>query len=337
MQIRTYWTYQLLGWSLYAAVGFVINVVNGAPVPAMVLSHIVFVGYSIALTHLLRKQIRGWRYRPWSTVRKRATLTLAVIAISAVQVVFIVVTDVAIERGEAGPWPPVALLALWWGMTLATGIWTGLYLKITAQREQNELDAKTRLALRDAQLRALEAQVNPHFLFNCLNSIRALVTVDPPRAQDMVTRLANVLRHSLRHDNEHTVALSDEVEAVSDYLALEAVRFEERLQVKLAIDPSAAGCAVPPMLLQTLVENAIKYGVSQVTERGDLIIRAARQNGNVRLEVENTGQLSESSSGMKFGLANARERLRLLYGDRASLSLQNGVGSVMATVVLPAG
>lgn len=223
------------------------------------------------------------------------------------------------------------------GMLLATSIWTRLYLSITAQRRQNEIDAQLRLALRDAQLRALESQVNPHFLFNCLNSIRALVTDDPPRAQDMVTKLANVLRHSLRHDRGHTVALSSEIEAVADYLALESIRFEDRMQVKLAIDPGVEQCAVPPMLLQTLVENAIKHGIAQVKDRGDLIVRAARRGGNIRLEVENSGMLSESSNGTKLGLANARERLRLLYGDRAELSLKNGEDRVTATVVIPAG
>lgn len=336
MQIRTYWTYQVLGWSLFALIGFVINVLNGNPAPAMAVAHLVFIGYSIALSHVLRNQIRRRRAAGWSKARKRVLLVLAVLAIGSIQTILIVAIDFLLERGDSGPWTPVVLLALWWEMSFATGVWTRLYLTITADRERNERDTEMRLALRDAQLRALESQVNPHFLFNCLNSIRALVMVDPPRAQDMVTRLANVMRHSLRHGQEHTVALSSEVEAVADYLALEAVRFEERLQVKLAIDSAVETCPVPPMLLQTLVENAIKHGVSQVADRGNLIVRAARQNGNVKLEVENTGELSESSNGMKLGLANARERLRLLYGDRASLDLQNGVGSVTATVVIPA-
>lgn len=337
MQIRTYWTYQVLGWPLYAAISFVLNVVGGAPVSTMIATHVVFFAFSIALTHGLRSLIRRHRFGPWSKARKRILLFLVVAAIGALQTACIVATDLIVEGENAGPWSPVAFLALWWGMTLATNIWTGLYLKITAQRRQNEMDAQMRLALRDAQLRALESQVNPHFLFNCLNSIRALVAVDPPRAQDMVTRLANVMRHSLRRDNEHTVALSQEVEAVADYLALESVRFEERLRVKIAIDPSVESCAVPPMLLQTLVENAIKHGIAQVTDRGDLSVRAARHNGSVRLEVENSGRLAESSNGTKLGLANARERLRLLYGDRAELSLKNGAGFVTATVVIPAG
>lgn len=337
MQIRTYWTYQVLGWSLYAASSFVLNVVGGAPVSAMIATHVGFIACSIALTHGLRNAIRRHRNGPWPLVRKSLLLALAVVAVGAAQMAFIVAIDFLIEGANAGPWSPVALFAVWWGMTLATSIWTGLYLKITAQRHQNEMDAKMHLALRDAQLRALESQVNPHFLFNCLNSIRALVTVDPPRAQDMVTRLANVLRHSLRHDKGHTVELATEVEAVADYLALESVRFEDRLQVKLAIDPETERCAVPPMLLQTLVENAIKHGIAQVTDRGDLIVRAAQQNGNIRLEVENSGRLVESSSGTKLGLANARERLKLLYGDRAELSLKNGEDCVTATVVIPAG
>jgi LytS/YehU family sensor histidine kinase len=153
----------------------------------------------------------------------------------------------------------------------------------------------------------------------------------------MLTRLANVLRHSLRRDMEHTIPLATEVEAVSDYLALEAVRFEERMRVRVTIDPAVEKCRVPPMLLQTLVENAVKHGIAQVADYGDLVVRVTQEGGSVRLEVENTGQLSDgSTNGTQLGLANTRERLRLLYGDRATLSLHGNPTTVTATVVIPA-
>ena len=124
-------------------------------------------------------------------------------------------------------------------------------MALTAQRRFAGKEVHLQLAVREAELRALEAQINPHFLFNCLNSIRGLVLENPPLAQDMITRLANILRYNLHRDLNHTVPLASEVEAVSDYLALESMRFEERLRVRLAIDPAAAQVPIPPMLLQT--------------------------------------------------------------------------------------
>ena len=200
-----------------------------------------------------------------------------------------------------------------------------------------EKQVRLELALREAELRALEAQINPHFLFNCLNSIRALVVEDPPKAQDMITRFATLLRYNLNHDSRHTVPLSAEAEIVADYLALEKVRFEDRLRLQVAIDPGAASLLVPPMILQTLVENALKHGIARLPQGGDLQIRAAARNGTLVLEVENSGELADTGSGdTPVGLNNIRERLRILYGDRASLGLRNGEsGRVVATVQIP--
>ena len=216
-------------------------------------------------------------------------------------------------------------------------MWTIFYVAFSAPRRYREKEVRLQLALREAELRALEAQVNPHFLFNCLNSIRALVLENPALAQDMLTRLANILRFNLHRDLMHTIPLAVELEAVGDYLALEKVRFEERLRVQFAIDPAASEAAVPPMLLQTLVENALKHGIAHLPEGGDLIIRASLEGDTVRVEVENTGQVALSKGdGNQVGLANTRERLRILYGERARLELNNGAGNrVTALAVIP--
>jgi two-component system LytT family sensor kinase len=188
-------------------------------------------------------------------------------------------------------------------------------------------------------LRALEAQINPHFLFNCLNSIRALVAENPARAQDMITRLANIFRYNLHREPAHTVPLSSEVEVVGDYLALESVRFEDRLRVKFAISADAGQTKVPSMLLQALVENALKHGIASQLSGGDIVIRADRGPDATRIEVENSGQLGKPDAPEPggVGLNNTRERLRILYGGRASLELRNRDGGrVVATVLIPA-
>jgi LytS/YehU family sensor histidine kinase len=231
---------------------------------------------------------------------------------------------------------PATALATWAGITVVTVVWTIFYLALTGPRRFREKEIHLQLALREAELRALEAQMNPHFLFNCLNSIRGLVVENPAVAQDMITRLANILRYNLRRDLMHTVPLESEVEVVGDYLALESVRFEDRLRVQIDIDLEAGRVPIPPMFLQTLVENALKHGIAKLPAGGDLLIRAVLKPGALVVEVENPGQLAEAGpEATQLGLANVRERLRILYGDRASLQLKNRDGRVAATVAIP--
>jgi LytS/YehU family sensor histidine kinase len=213
-----------------------------------------------------------------------------------------------------------------------------LYVRFAERDRHAARERQLQLTLHEAELRALEAQINPHFLFNSLNSIRALVVVDPPRAQDMLTRLANVLRNTLRHDRQHTVTLAVEMQGVDDYLALEAARLDERLRVECSIDAAAADCAVPPLLVHTLVENAIKHGIAVAPAGGVLVVRARVDGSMLQLDVENTGRLSRGeSSGSRLGLTNVRERLRLLYDGRASVTLGERQGMVTATVRIPCG
>jgi hypothetical protein len=294
-----------------------------------VVGYILFGGYSIALTHLLRREIRRRHWLDGSPGRVLWRMAVAAIAIGMVQTLLIfsvplVLTGKFMQNGGS----PM-LLSIWIGVTGADCAWLVIYVAATARRLQ--------LALREAELRALEAQLNPHFLFNSLNSIRALVVENPPLAQDMLTRLANILRYNLHRDLMHTIPLASELEAVTDYLALEGVRFEDRLRVEFAIDPRATQMAIPPMLLQTLVENALKHGIAPLPGGGELIIRATLQADGMLVEVENTGQIVTPGPGAtQVGLANIRERLRILYGNRARIDLANRAGNrVAATALIP--
>lgn len=216
-------------------------------------------------------------------------------------------------------------------------MWLVYLLLFYGRRRRREREAVVTLTLREAELRALEAQVSPHFLFNCLNSIRALVAENPVRAQEMITRLSGLLRHNLRHDLRHLVPLANEVEAVRDYLALEAIRFEDRLHVRIEIEPEALRVDVPSMLLQTLVENAVKHGIATRPDGGHLFVRAHIESEELRLHVENSGVLqSPEPDPTRLGLANARERLQLLYGGRATISLASRpLDIVTAEIHLP--
>lgn len=200
--------------------------------------------------------------------------------------------------------------------------------------------------VKEAELRALKSQVNPHFLFNSLNSLRALIDEDAPRAREAVTRMANMLRYSLQSGQLETVSLEEELRIVEDYLALEQIRHEDRLRVRWDIADEVRGRAVPvpPMLLQTLVENAVKYGISARREGGEVFLSARVDSGALHLRVTNPGDLSapvstaaaKAGSSTGVGLRNAAERLKLLYGDRAQLSLlAEPAGCVTASVLIP--
>jgi uncharacterized membrane-anchored protein YhcB (DUF1043 family) len=333
----SYWTYQAFYWGIFAAIGLAINVVNGGNIRNLVISHILFFFYSIGLTHVFHGRIQRWRSRQLRASRMRPRLFAGTLVIGLIQTALVVSIDTALNGEPLNYWPRVAVISLGWGMYIGTLVWTLAYVRITERHAQEQREANMQLALREAELRALEAQINPHFLFNCLNSIRGLVVEDPQKAQEMITRFATLLRYNLNHDSRHTVPLAAEAEVVNDYLALEKVRFENRLRLQVAIDPAAASLLVPPMILQALVENALKHGIARLPHGGDLQIRAAARNGTLVLEVENTGELTDSRTGdTQVGLNNIRERLRILYGDRASLALKNGQGGhVVATVMIP--
>lgn len=334
---RKYWLCQVLAWGGYSAISISFAVEYTGWRPVLLIGYLLYAFYSIAFTDLFRRLIhrRGWLDLPG--LARFARIVPGVIIIGATQAFLVVSIDTLLEGGFKYSWPLSSILWLWVGTTMATWTWTGVYVQLTLGRRRRERQVQLQLAVSEAELRALEAQVNPHFLFNCLNSIRGLVVEDPQKAQDMITRFAALLRYNLNHDSRHTVPLAAEAEVVDDYLALEKVRFEDRLRLQVTIDPAAASLLVPPMILQTLVENALKHGIARLPQGGDLQIRAAAGNGTLVLEVENTGELTDSRTGdTQVGLSNIRERLRILYGDRASLSLRNGSGTVVAKVEIPA-
>jgi LytS/YehU family sensor histidine kinase len=195
--------------------------------------------------------------------------------------------------------------------------------------------------VKEAQLQSLKMQVNPHFIFNSLNSLRALIDEDPARARQSVTQLANLLRYSLQSGQLATVPFEDELRVVNDYLALEQVRHEERLRVRLDIAPDTLALPVPPMLLQTLVENAVKYGIATRAEGGEVAIVARCEGGALSIRVTNPGTLHGPASPARatstgVGLRNAADRLRLLFGERASLRLRaEAPALVVAEAILP--
>lgn len=325
-----YWLCQLIGWGAYTAVGVFWAVKEVGPSTRLFINYAIFFLVVIGLTHFLRNQIRKRQWLNLPLLKSAPRMGAAAILTGLCSAFQVIGLD---ELTGGHLWSGIAVLSITLSLATACLVWTLFYVAITETRHTLEM----RVRLREAQLRALEAQVNPHFLFNSLNTIRGMIIEDPTIAQDMVTRLANILRYNLQREKSSTVPLEQEIEIVADYLAIESIRFDDRLTVRMEIQPAAAQAQVPSMLIQTLVENAVKHGIGGRTEGGEIVIRASIVKGALAMEVLNSGQLcAPNGRSTQIGLANVRERLRLLYGDHATLRLENrDTQNVAALVSIP--
>jgi LytS/YehU family sensor histidine kinase len=192
-----------------------------------------------------------------------------------------------------------------------------------AKSRKQQLDTLQLEALvKELELQTIKAHINPHFIFNALNSIRALIDENPRRARTAVTELSNILRSSLKAEKGETVSFQEELKIVKDYLALEHIRFEDRLQVQYDVDEETLECEVPPMMLQTLVENAIKHGISKRISGGMVKIISDYKEDFYELAVQNTGHLNGTGNESGFGLSSTQDRLQLLYGARAKFEIR---------------
>lgn len=229
------------------------------------------------------------------------------------------------------------MLGVWFFMAILFCGWAGIFISTLAVRRSTKAEVERlefESALREAELKALRAQINPHFLFNSLNTIRALVNERPHRAQEAVLHLSLLLRAALRSDLM-LCPLREEMETVGHYLELEKLRFEERLQVSMEISADALDVLVPTMLVQTLVENAVKHGIACVVNGGVLSMSGCVEKGRCVLRISNPGHLGGATSGMGMGLRNTRMRLARLLGEGASLNMLDADGRVTAELNLP--
>jgi LytS/YehU family sensor histidine kinase len=207
------------------------------------------------------------------------------------------------------------------------------YIEFTNKEEIKKVKLET--LIKELELKTIKSQINPHFIFNALNSIRALVDEDPNRARQAITELSNILRSSVQTDKVEITSFEKELAIVKDYLALEYIRFADRLKIIYEIEPESLQFQFPPMMLQTLVENAIKHGLSK--HPGDCIIKIVAKAGPQKqtIEVINSGILQFADHD-GFGLQSTKERLKILYGGDALFDIyQLSSNQVAAKLEIP--
>ena len=344
---RAYWLCQCAGWGLFTAVRIygAIALLN-LPWARATVELLLLDGAALGLTHWLRSYVQRHR---WSELSVRR-MTLRILGVSFVLAIPLgVITLWTSVSALQDPSPLEALIpgfrghfvqpilivlhALNW--TAVFALWLVTYFSATSMRRRRFAqlrESELARALQLAELRLLKTQLNPHFLFNSLNTVRSLIADDPARAQRAVTHLANTLRYTLSAGRDEFVTLAQELDIVRDYLALESMRFEDRLSVEFDVAPGTEDVRIPVMLLQTVVENSIKHGIAELPEGGTIRI-SARLSGNLfQMQVENPRPPNRAStSHAGIGLRNADERLRLLFGSGASLELDLSSPSIATT------
>lgn len=211
-------------------------------------------------------------------------------------------------------------------------VWSIIYLAYNYfDRYNNSL--KLEASLREIELNNLKSQLNPHFIFNALNSIRSLVDENPAKSKRAITQLSGLLRGSLSTGKRELTSLSEEIKIVQDYLGLETIRFEERLKSNLDIAPESMEWLVPPLMIQTLVENGIKHGISRLKQGGMIQVKTFVDNSCLHVHIRNSGRLipGDSKEFHGLGIENTEKRLSLIYGNQASFRISMETENIVLT------
>ena len=340
---RAYWICQLSGWSLWALLNLIgmLSFDTFSWKKILIFLFLCFAGLSF--THLLRNIIKkySWVDLPLKKIIPRVLISNLVIGIILFVLYFgsqyftglVQLSDIKIGT-------PFVWIA---NLSSVILLWSLIYFSFHLFENYKRVEIESLIweaAVKDFELKTLKSQLNPHFMFNAMNSIRALIEEDPENAKSALTRLSNILRYSLKMERNETVPLEEEIQTVTDYLALEAVRFEERLNYEITIDPRSINIEIPPMMIQTLVENGIKHGVTKRTAGGKITVNSKMNGAFLIIQIKNSGQIDENAlrHSKGFGIDNTKQRLNLLYGDKAIFTIKNeSPDLVLAEIKIPIG
>jgi two-component system, LytTR family, sensor kinase len=336
-----YWGCQLLGWGgmiLYEVINFMGMGYEWNGVMAQQFALFGIAG--ILLTHGYRKVLDAIGYWQRNTAVQLVLFGMFVFVISALLYVFASVVNHLYNPQKA--------LALFTGRTLMYIInWSRYVLvwmlcyhayKLFEKNMTKEVEKKEAILQKQLlEMEVLRSQINPHFLFNTLNCIRSLIVSSPQKAREAATLLSEVLRYTLNYEKSNTVPLSEELTMTDKYLQLEKLRFEDRLHYRIEAPNGVDNITVPPVLLLTLAENAIKHGIGKLVEGGVLHIRVEKNKTDAHIVVENSGYfIYFTKEGLGKGLLNTQKRLEFVYPGCGRFTIKNGDnGKVNATIIIP--
>ncbi len=340
-----YWKCQVVGWSL-ASVYWAYNTYfkNECSVSHTFIMFIFDVLIGISITHLYKLNHK----KSGLELFKIASIFRLAISIIILAILFMFLGNLkwhlfwVVIKGIDQSF---TTSMLFWDPILITGlrlmsIWVLAYHLYHYYRQQialTEYNAQLSIFAKQVQLDHLSNQLNPHFLFNSLNSVKSLISEAPSKAKRSVDLLSDILRFSI-YTKDSFATIEDELQVIYDYVELETLRFEDRLQLKVEIDDKLLGFEIPSLCIQTLIENALKHGIQKSIKGGIIILTIEKKKENIEISVQNPGQLiiGDETGNAGLGLKNLRKRLQLQYTEMAAFTLvEQPKGIVTATIILP--
>jgi sensor histidine kinase YesM len=325
---RLYWILQISGWMFYALLQAVFSGI-AIQQAFTIRSASFFIAEALLcllITHAFRHYIKKWKWLSLP-IPKLIPPVLVCLVVMSVLIYFLRIPvgfalgiasfqEITLDAAQV-----VGLVSIY---MLLFFLWLLVYFTYHYIERYNK-SLKYEASMIESELNNLKSQLNPHFIFNALNSIRALVDENPNKSKEAINQLSNILRNSLAFDKKELTKFEDELKIVKDYLSLESIRFEERLKTEFDIHPDSNKYFVPPFMIQTLVENGVKHGVSKLTQGGVIQVRTMVEKNHLKIQIRNSGHLingaKRAHSGL--GLKNTMQRLRLLYGEEASFKIVN--------------
>jgi hypothetical protein len=336
---RLYWTLQIGGWLTYAVVQIVSSMLAAGSISVRRATFLFIEALlSLALTHLFRIFLirNRWLYMSMGRLIPRVIFAVFIMGLA----LYFLRMPASITLGifdDRIAFDPEQISGLTLVYALVFFLWSVFYFTYHYFERYNK-SLKYETSMIEIELNNLRSQLNPHFIFNALNSIRALVDENPKKSKQAITQLANILRISLAPDKHGLTKFDDELKLVRDYLGLESIRFEERLHTEFVIHPESGKFLVPPLMLQTLVENGIKHGISRLKQGGTIQFITYVDDASLKIHIRNSGHLVTGQRRHRDGLGiqNTIQRLKLLYGDNASFRIVNENNNfVLTEIIIP--
>ena len=328
-----FWSIQIFSWLALFAIIAITNYLSGINITntTYIINLIIWILSSIVITSLLRYYIKKKSIYELR-IKKRILFILSAAVISSGLTSLITVRAYTIFANESINFIE-NFINIGVTMFFIYLFWLILYFSFKlfeTNQEQKNLATKLQLEKTNFELQALKQQLNPHFLFNSLNSIRALILEDSSRARNAVTQLSNLLRTTLISGNKNLITIGEEIKLVENYLELEKIRYDDKLQYNINCNSSSA--LIPPFIIQLLVENAIKYGVSKNKSGGYVNINVFETNEETTIKVENNGTWDNSDSDTKIGVNNIKKRLELTFNKNTSYNVTSKKNMVTTTI-----
>jgi len=333
-KLRLYWSLQIGGWAVYAILQSV-AIILASDSGSSSSNRIIFVLYEtllcLLITHVYRHYINQWRWLNFGMVILTIRMVFSVCIMGVIIYFLRIPVSIPLDINATLVFDGLHILEGSMYYAFIFFLWSVLYF-IYNYFERYNKSLKLEATVKEIELNNLKAQLNPHFIFNAMNSIRALVDENPVKSKEAITQLSNILRNSLASDKRGLTKFEDELKIVKDYLSLERIRFEERLHTEYQIATGSNDFWVPPFMIQTLVENGVKHGISQLTEGGTIILKTVIIDDELKIQISNSGHyVNGRKNGL--GLTNTVQRLKLLYGDAAYLRISNEKNNFVLTEV----